>query len=212
MFTGLIEEIGIVSMISKIPAGRTIQISAERITEDLSPDDSVALNGVCLTATQVEAPIFSVTAVEETLNTTTLQTLRKGDLINLERALQVGDRLGGHFVQGHVDGTGRIDSLKKIGSGFEMEITIPDHLMQYIIEKGSICIDGISLTVAAIMKQHIRIAVVPHTVERTTLKHARVGSRVNVEVDMMAKYVEKVLGRKKTGKSHDIDWYTSQGY
>ena len=212
MFTGIIEEIGIVQEITRIGGGQVFKIEAERVLEDLSPDDSVAVNGVCLTATDVIKPSFRVTAVDETLKKTTLTNLRVGESVNLERALQLGDRLGGHLVQGHVDSTAKILSVQKKGAGFAMEIAVPSQLMKYIIDKGSVCIDGISLTVAGITSRSVQIAVIPHTVNNTTLKTIQVGTEVNVEVDLLAKYVENSIQAGPDGKSHDLSWYRSQGY
>ena len=212
MFTGLIEETGTIRELNSIEGGRTIRIESERISSDLSPDDSIAVNGVCLTATDVDIPYFKVTAVDETLSKTTLEQLRPGSTVNLERAMRLGDRMGGHIVQGHVDGKARILSVNRKGGGLEVEIRISQRWMKYIVEKGSVCIDGISLTVATLIPKGIRISVIPYTVQHTNLVNLQKGMEVNLEVDILAKYLEKLLKRDGNSEAHGVEWYTSQGF
>jgi riboflavin synthase len=202
VFTGLIEEVGTIR--SAIPHGDGIrfEISARTVLDDLAIDDSVSVNGVCLTATQVTDASFFVTAVHETLSKTSLGSLRDGASINLERAVRVHDRLGGHIVQGHVDCIGRIDSISALQTGWEVWISFPAAFARYIIPVGSICVNGISLTVARIDdtrsvvdEARCMVALIPHTIEHTTMRDAREGDVVNLEFDVLAKYVERLLHR-----------------
>jgi len=193
VFTGIVEEIGHIQRIAQLPKAREIYIFAQRILDDLKAEDSVNVNGVCLTATHVNPTTFTVTAVAETLDRSTLNQLRQGDAINLERALRLGDRLGGHFVQGHVDGIGQVESIQKRGVETHIRIAIPKQLCKYVVEKGSITVDGVNLTVAAVDGVHIQIAVIPYTVEQTTVGRLKSRSHVNIEVDILSKYVERFL-------------------
>jgi riboflavin synthase len=212
MFTGLIEEIGSVERVTVISSGRQFRIACRNITEDLAPDDSVSVNGVCLTATTVEAKYFEATAVEETLGRSTLKGLKPGDRVNLERALRLNDRLGGHIVQGHVDGVGKIVSLVRQGAGSLLKIQIPEGLSKYTIEKGSIAVDGVSLTIASVDGYFISISVIPHTLQKTTLQFAKPGTEVNIEVDFMGKYVERFLRPSSRDSKMNEAWLRSMGY
>lgn len=193
MFTGLIEEVGTVRTIESAGDGVRIDITAHDIMSDLAVDHSVSVNGVCLTATAVHADHFSVTAVHETLAKTTTGALRVGHAVNLERAVRVSDRLGGHIVQGHVDGTGSVDAITHLDAGWELWIRFPRTYAKYLIPVGSVCVNGISLTVARIDDDRFMVALIPHTIDHTTMQHISVGDAVNLEFDVLAKYVERLL-------------------
>jgi riboflavin synthase len=212
MFTGLIEETGIIQAIKKLNGGREFRISAHRVREDLKTDDSVAVNGVCLTVTDMSTDTFAASAVAETLNRTTLASLHTGTPVNLERAMRLSDRLGGHWVQGHVDGTAPVHDFKKLDTGRLLTLQLTGAMIKYCVEKGSITVDGVSLTIAGIDGLLIRLAVIPHTVQHTTLKFLRRGSMVNIELDILAKYVARLLGEAGNENRHDETWYRSHGY
>ena len=190
MFTGIIEELGVVER-----AGTRLEIRAREVLSDLAPGASIAVNGVCLTAVRIPVAAFSADVSPETLARSSLGALRSGDEVNLERPLSPSGRLGGHLVQGHVDGTGSFLELEPAGDGnWWLKVAIPEDLERYVVEKGSIAIDGISLTVAAIADGVMSAAIIPHTYASTNLKSRRSGERVNIECDVLAKYVEKLLG------------------
>lgn len=211
MFTGLIEEIGEIAKVKSISKGKLFKIKCGEILSDLKVDDSVAVNGICLTATKVNTDSFEASAVEETLTRTTLNFFNAGNKVNLERAMTLNDRLGGHLVAGHVDCVGYITSIQKRGVSFWVEIEIPLTITKYIIEKGSIAINGISLTVANIKNHKLAVAVIPHTYEMTTLNMLANNSPVNVEVDMIGKYVEKMMSYKNNSEL-TIDKLKKMGY
>lgn len=189
MFTGLVEEIGKIVEVRPSRGAKLFRIQAGVVMQDIAVDDSIAVSGVCLTVISHTAKDFSVEAVEETLKKTTLSRRSPGDAVNLERALAVGDRLGGHFVQGHVDGVGTVAGMTPQAGGRLLSIRLPEHLLPYVIPKGSIAIDGVSLTVAELEPPLIKIALIPHTLEVTTLGSLQTGDWVNVEVDMVGKYI-----------------------
>jgi riboflavin synthase len=197
MFTGIVEESGRVAAVQVTPDGARLEIVAPLVAAGARVGDSVAINGVCLTATDVVEGLarLAFDAVPETLSRTNLGALRSGDRVNLERPLAVGDRLGGHIVQGHVDGVGRIAALQPEGNATRVTIAAPETLMRYVVEKGSIAVDGISLTIAGVDGEQFSVAIIPHTWEVTNLSHRRVGDPVNLEVDILAKYVERLMGR-----------------
>ncbi len=195
MFTGLIEEIGRVYRVDRYGEGVRLTIQAPQLASSLMLGESIAVDGVCLTVVQCEKDHFTVEAVAETLRRTTLSDLKPGDQVNLERALQPQSRLGGHFVQGHVDGVGHIISIRAHQPGFWFEISLEPELLPYVVEKGSIAIDGISLTVAEVNNQGIAVAVIPFTASHTTLGSKKVGDAVNIEVDILCKYVHRLLNK-----------------
>jgi len=201
MFTGLIETVGTVRRVGHLPDGRCFTIDSPMLLDDLKPDDSVAVNGVCLTATQLTPSGFEAVAVGETLEKSTLGALRAGSRVNLERALKLGDRLGGHLVQGHVDGSGQIVNILSTGTGYWLDLALPASLSRYAIAKGSITINGISLTLAEVTGESVRVAVIPYTWTHTVLQWARPGDNVNIEMDIIGKYIEKLLGGKPSGLS-----------
>jgi len=193
VFTGLIEEIGRIEAITPLGAGRRIAIAAARVLEGLAAGDSVAVDGVCLTVIGQRERTFAVEAVAESLSRTTLKNLRGGEEVNLERALLASSRLGGHFVQGHVDGEGEIIALEPRDPGFWLRIRVPRELAPLMVEKGSIAVDGVSLTIAAAAVEEINIALIPHSARQTTLGRKRGGDRVNLEADIIGKYVQRLL-------------------
>ncbi len=211
MFTGIIEEIGSIKSIVQRGPGKTFEIKAHKILEDLKIDQSVAINGVCLTAVKIEEDSFFADAVGETLDKTTLQQVKKGDPVNLERALRLQDRLGGHLVQGHVDGVAIIHSLKNETGRSTLVIKIPFELQHYSIAKGSIAIDGVSLTIAEKKENIITIAIIPHTMSHTIFQFKKTGDTVNIEVNFFAKYIEQFMS--KTGETKiSSEWLKQQGF
>jgi len=189
MFTGIVEELGTV-----VTAGSRLQIACEKVLEDASIGCSIAVNGVCLTAVRLEGKAFWMDLAPETLARTNLGELRAGYLVNLERPLALGERLSGHLVQGHVDGTAEFVSLAPLADGnWWLELKAPAELERYLIFKGSVTLDGISLTIAKLAGQTVGITILPHTYHNTAIHAYRHGGRINVEVDMIAKYVEKLF-------------------
>lgn len=204
MFTGLIERLGRIEAMEEIGEARHFTISASDADylSDAQIGESIAVSGVCLTATALTPTTFTVSAVEETLRRTSLGARQVGDSVNLERALPVGARLGGHIVQGHVDGVADIVATRDEGEGWWVTFQPPFEMMRYIVEKGSICLDGISLTVANVAYNKFSVALIPHTREVTSAGSWQSGGRVNVEVDIVAKYVER-LTQWATGPKGD---------
>lgn len=194
MFTGIVEEVGRIQSLEILPAGAHITVACTTVLEDASPGSSIAVNGVCLTALNPTADKFEADLAPETLLRTNLGALQPGSLVNLERPLQAAGRLSGHVVQGHVDGTGEFLSFELLGdNNWWLRIRIPEELDRYVVYKGSIAIDGISLTVAAIEDRVVSVTIIPHTYEQTSLRDHKPGDRVNLECDILAKYVEKML-------------------
>lgn len=193
MFTGLVEEIGRIQRLDVRDDGARLVVGAAGVLDGLAIGDSVAVDGACLTVVALHDGGFAIDAVSETLSRTALGDRAAGDAVNLERAVRLGDRLGGHLVQGHVDGTGSISEIVDEGTGIRVAITAPASIMRYVVEKGSITVDGVSLTVADRNEEGFAVALIPHTLGETTLGDARVGRRVNLEVDMVAKYVEALV-------------------
>ncbi len=211
MFTGLIEEIGIVKEIQNWQGALRLTISAHEVSSDLAIDDSVAINGVCLTVINLSKEAFQVEAVSESLKKTTLASVQKGARINLERSLRFSDRLGGHLVQGHVDGVGQVTAVQSQAGGQLLSITLPQHLMKYIISEGSIAIDGVSLTVARLNKNVVTLSLISHTLKKTTLAESKVGDKVNIEVDLIGKYIENMLTNPAQGKISE-HWLQKTGF
>jgi len=191
VFTGIVEEVGIVAKISD--SGMTVR--ASKVLEDVKLGDSIAVNGACLTAVNFTKTEFSVDLSPETMRRTSMGQLSEGSPVNLERALLVSDRMGGHIVQGHVDGTGRIMSTKTEGDSIIFRVRVPKRLNRYIVEKGFVAVDGISLTVVERGASSFTLAVIPYTLKNTNLVSLSVGDRVNLEADILAKYVESLLDR-----------------
>lgn len=192
MFTGIVEGTGKVKSIQAMKVGMRLEVEAEYDLERLNVGESIAVNGCCLTVTSRLGKAFWLDLSEETLQKTTLQFLKEGDRLNLERPLRVGDRLGGHIVQGHVDGLGEVMEIREAGAGKEIIFSVPVELKRYLIEKGSVAIDGVSLTVNRVNGTLFTVMVIPHTQGVTTFSALKRGSCVNLEVDIVGKYVEKL--------------------
>jgi riboflavin synthase len=192
MFTGLVQGMGRVGAIDRSDVGARLRIETPLVSE-LRAGDSIAINGVCLTAVSLDNGSFAAEAMNETLSRTSLGGLDTGAEVNLELPLRAGDRLGGHVVQGHVDGVGTVVSVTPDGFARRIEIEAPDQVLRYVIEKGSIAVDGVSLTVAALGIGSFTVSLIPETLQRTNLGQAAPGDRVNLEVDVLAKYVEKLM-------------------
>ena len=194
MFTGLVAATGEVSAAERGPDGLRLRVETP-LAGELSAGDSIAVNGVCLTAVDIDERGFRADVMEETIGRSTLGLVRPADRVNLELPLRVGDRLGGHIVQGHVDGMGMVDSVDDDGFSRRVRITTPPETLRYVVEKGSIAVDGISLTVASVTDVAFSVSLIPETLERTNLGAAAPGQPVNLEVDVLAKYVEKLVAR-----------------
>ena len=196
MFTGIIEEIGsIKGIVASSKGGRKLAVGCGKVMEDISIGDSLSVNGVCLTVVKRLKNEVNVEAVEETIKKTTLGSLRTGDSVNLERAATLSSRVGGHLVQGHVDTTAKVMSIERLHLSQVFRFRIQRQYMKYLIPVGSIAVDGVSLTVAEKLADSFKVAIIPHTLENTIFRSLRVGSTVNIELDMMAKYVESLLTR-----------------
>ena len=193
MFTGIIEELGTIRAIRRGASSAVLSIGAGTILGDLKVGDSVAVNGVCLTATQVDGGGFTADVMHETLDRSSLARLAPGDKVNLERAMAAGGRFGGHIVSGHIDATGTITDRRRDDNAVWYTVSAPAALLRYVVEKGSIAIDGISLTVAAVEADRFSVSVIPHTAAVTVLGGKRPGDPVNLEADLIGKYVEKLL-------------------
>ena len=191
MFTGIVEELG--EVVER--KGELLTLRGALVTGDARHGDSIAVNGVCLTVVRVEANTFTVEVMKETYDRSALESLKPGDPVNLERAVTPASRLGGHIVQGHVDGVGTIEKKAPGGGWEDVRVTLPSGLDRYIVEKGSITVDGVSLTVVAVDEAGFTVSLIPTTLELTTLGSKGVGDKVNLEVDIIAKYVEKLVGQ-----------------
>ncbi|MGN0072477.1 MAG: riboflavin synthase [Coriobacteriales bacterium] len=193
MFTGIIEELGTVKGIRKGAASAVIEIGAAKVLEGTKLGDSIATNGVCLTVTGLTPSGFTADVMHETLDRSSLGTLRPGSKVNLERAMALGDRFGGHIVSGHIDGCGTIERIEADDNAVWYTIAAEPQLLRYIVEKGSVTLDGISLTVAAVDSSSFKVSVIPHTRACTNLSEKRTRSIINIETDILGKYVEKLL-------------------
>ena len=193
MFTGLVEALGTLERVEARPAGRRFRVRAPEIAADAAIGDSIAIDGCCLTVIERDAQGFAVEAVPETLERTTLGDRTEGDPVNLERSLRLDQRLGGHLVQGHVDGVGTVRSVAREGDGKRIAIALPDSLARFVAEKGSLAVDGVSLTVARANGTECEIALIPHTLGHTTAGGYAPGRRVNLEVDLIARYLARLL-------------------
>ena len=197
IFTGIIEELGVVKSIAINGASGCITIKAKKVLEGTQLGDSIAVNGTCLTVTSINSDGFSADVMAETVRRTSLSQVGKGDLVNLERAMILNGRFGGHIVSGHIDGTGTITKYTKEENAIWVTIKAPDEILDLIVEKGSICIDGISLTVATVSDRDFQVSIIPHTAKDTTLIHKKVGSLVNLENDIVGKYIKKLMENKQ---------------
>ena len=222
MFTGIIEEIGEIAGVKRGQVSSRLAIRGKKIFSDLKLGDSVAVNGVCLTATSISGDIFEADVMAETLRRTNLGGFSNGTRVNLERAMAAGGRFGGHIVSGHIDGTGRVSSLVRGENAVWVRIDAEDKILRYIIEKGSIAIDGISLTVAETGPGYFKVSIIPHTGEETTLLRRRPGDIVNLENDVVGKYVERLLnfsagngeafGQKAKAGGIDLNLLSENGF
>jgi riboflavin synthase len=195
VFTGIVEEVGTVRHVGPTPSGSRLEVAAARVMGRLVVDDSINVAGTCLTVVARDDRSFTADLVPETLSRTTLGSLTRGTRVNLERAATPETSLGGHFVQGHVDGTTKLQDRTAEGEGARLRFTLPKTLARYVVQKGFITVDGVSLTVARLGKTFFEIALIPHTAERTTLGALHPGEAVNLEVDVIAKYVERIVRR-----------------
>ena len=197
MFTGLVEEIGTIKEYKNIPDGKEAWIEGHIVIEDLKKDDSISCSGICLTVVETENQLFKVQLVNETLNKTTAKSWNNGTKLNLERALLPTSRMGGHFVQGHVDGTVKILDIIPMDDSAVWHFSLPENLQSFLVDKGSICLDGISLTIVEKFDNYFTVALIPHTLSVTTWGQKRVNDLVNIEVDIMAKYIQNLMPKGK---------------
>ncbi|MBC9783335.1 riboflavin synthase [Heliobacterium chlorum] len=201
MFTGIVEELGVMRAIRRGARSAQLVIEAKKVVEDVKLGDSIAVNGVCLTVVEFDGRGFTADVMAETLQRTSLSELQPGHRVNLERALRLSDRLGGHIVSGHVDAVGIIRKQTRVDIAVVTEISAPPELLRYVIPKGSIAIDGISLTVVDLLEQSFTVSLIPHTAGLTTLGLKKIGEKVNLEADVIGKYVERLLtGRVSSGE------------
>lgn len=212
MFTGIIEEIGTVKEIRHNGNNSFIKIGAEKIFSDMHTGDSIAVNGVCLTVTDFGNNIFRADVMNETLNRSSLGSLKNDSPVNLERAMSANGRFGGHIVSGHIDGTGVISSVRNDGIAIWYTISTQPEIMRYIIEKGSIAIDGISLTVAKVTDNSFSVSIIPHTAEKTILSYKKTGDIVNLENDIVGKYVEKLIYSDSRKSNISMDFLAENGF
>jgi len=214
MFTGIIEEVGRVTHIAHHKDNRRLTVSSSLLVKELRKGDSIAVSGVCLTAVEIKPASVSFDLAAETWNLTSFSRIRGGALVNLELPMRADGRFGGHIVQGHVDGTGKFLALDPIPNAddYWLHIEIPSELARYVIYKGSLSIEGISLTVAKIEGTQVTVAIIPHTVEMTNLKSLKPGDPVNLEVDMIAKYVEKMMRGESESSSITLEKLVSAGF
>jgi len=200
MFTGIVRERGHVAAIDGGAAGVRLRVEAPRIAAEVALGDSVAVDGVCLTVVAIDGGKLDFDAVPETLSRTALRRLAAGDAVNLEPALRAGDAMGGHVMQGHVDGVGRVRSVEPEGDGKRIWVDAPADIVRYCVEKGSIALDGVSLTIAALDDAGFAVALIPHTLAETTLGSVAPGDEVNLEIDVLAKYVERLMPPSTMGR------------
>ena len=215
MFTGIVEEIGRVTRIEQRGENRRITVTAEHVPKELETGDSVAVSGVCLTALDIEAGSFSADLAPETWTRTSFSRIEEGALVNLELPMKADGRFGGHIVQGHVDGVGKVIAFERIADSenWWLHIELPDEVEKYTVHKGSISVEGISLTVARLEGNRCTIAVIPHTVEMTNLHSRKPGDPVNLEADLIAKYVEKmILNKSEAESSLTVEDLVRQGF
>ena len=214
MFTGIVEELGTVKQVVSGSAWGQIEIAGREVLEGTKLGDSIAVNGVCLTVTNLRSGSFTADVMAETMRRSNLGSLKKGDQVNLERAMAADGRLGGHLVSGHIAGTGVISQMKQEGNAVWVTVDTSEELMRLIVEKGSIAIDGISLTVAKEMPGAFQVSIIPHTGEETTLLKKKPGAVVNLENDMIGKYVEKLMRKESEGggSSLTLDFLKQHGF
>ncbi len=212
MFTGIVEEVGIVKAFNKDAKGASLEIECKTVLEDTKIGDSIAINGVCQTVTELTPVGFGAKVSEETLYVTNFNSLMPGDKVNLERALTLNSRLGGHIVSGHVDCKGILLSTEKLAEFYNLEFEVPQEQKKYIIHKGSITINGISLTVANISDNKFKIAIIPHTFNNTNLKYLKIEDYVNIETDILGKYIEKFLSANDNKSNISMSFLQENGF
>ncbi|GAB4318214.1 MAG: riboflavin synthase [Bacteroidales bacterium] len=216
MFTGLVEETGRVSSVMRKEGFVRLTVEARKVTEGTAVGDSIAVNGVCLTVTTINSHSFGVDVVNETLRRTNIRTIQPGDPVNLERAMQLNGRFGGHIVNGHIDGTVTIKSVEKDSEAMVYRFEAEENLLRYVIEKGSVALDGISLTVAGLFPDGFSVSVIPHTLGHTTLRHKKPGDILNMECDLVGKYIERLItfptDAKSGRKGIDISFLEKYGF
>lgn len=212
MFTGIIEELGRLESLQRGAQSAALRIAASTVLDGVQLGDSIAVNGVCLTVTSFDAKSFTADVMHETLRRSALGSLRAGSAVNLERAMAANGRFGGHIVSGHIDGVGTVTQVRRDDNAIWYRIRCPAELLRYIIEKGSIAIDGISLTVASLGKQDFSVSVIPHTAAHTTLSQRRAGDTVNLENDCIGKYVERLLSGGQTTGGISQEFLLKFGY
>lgn len=218
MFTGLVKEIGQVSSINRNTEGVLISVESKKLIKDIAIDDSVSINGACQTVVSFTESSFTVQAVGTTLEKTNFKSLKVGSPVNLELALRLSDRLGGHLVQGHVNGVGKILGWQNSGKNYVLRFEVDPSLLKYIVSEGSITLNGVSLTISTLNKESLwaEVSIIPHTWENTVFNYVKVGDQLNVEVDVLAKYVENLLlhGNQKEEKKSNISeaWLKSHGF
>jgi riboflavin synthase len=200
VFTGIVEDLGEIAGVEELTEASRITIRSAVVTEDAKLGDSIAVNGVCLTVTSVTNGTFTADVMRETLDRSSLSKAHPGDKVNLERSVRLSDRLGGHLVQGHVDATGTIQQRTPTEHWEVVAIALPESIGRYVVEKGSIAVDGISLTVTSVTDGRFEVSLIPETLKRTTLGHKQPGDIVNLEADVIGKYVERLLGEGKEGQ------------
>ncbi len=212
MFTGIIEEIGKIQTVRKGAASSSISVQAKKVMEDVHIGDSIAVNGVCLTVTTFSQGGFTADVMHETFNRSSLGSLQTGSPVNLERAMPSNGRFGGHIVSGHIDGTGTVSTIQKDDNAVWYTIKTAPGILRYIVEKGSVAIDGISLTVATVERDCFSVSIIPHTASITTLSNRRVGDTVNLENDCIGKYVERLMGIQQSKHNITADFLTKYGF
>jgi len=212
MFTGIIEETGKIKTIKKGTNGAEIEIECSKVLEGARIGDSIAVNGVCQTVTELFQSSFKARVSDETLSVTTFNNLKSAESVNLERALTLSSRLGGHIVSGHIDGVGKFVSKQKLSDFYNLTFELPEELQKYVVYKGSITINGISLTVAAINDNFVTVAIIPHTFENTNLKSLKEGDFINIETDILGKYVEKLLSAKDNKEGISMKFLLENGF
>ncbi|MBN1405497.1 MAG: riboflavin synthase [Candidatus Omnitrophica bacterium] len=212
MFTGIIEEIGLVSELIKQASSAVLCVKADKILSDTKIGDSISVNGVCLTIVEKSGNILKFDVSPETLDKTDLGNLKSQDKVNLERALKADSRLGGHFVAGHIDCIGKIKAKASIGDTIKIAFDVPQDFMKYIASKGSVAIDGISLTVGEVFRDYFTVYIIPHTLKNTTLSFKREGDSVNLETDILAKYTETLLSSKEKKSNITPQFLSEHGF
>jgi len=212
MFTGIIEEMGVIAQITRGAQSGQIVIQAKKILEDCKIGDSIAINGACLTVIRAGADSFTADVAPETLRRTNLGELSRGDKVNLERSLRLQDRLSGHIVLGHVDEVGLITRMQAEDNATIMRVVVSGDAMRYIVQKGSVCVDGISLTIANLLEDAFDVSLIPYTKEITTLGEKKVGDRVNIEVDILGRYVERLLSQNAKQSSISMEFLSEHGF